>query len=238
MKYCVECGHEIQDDAKFCPACGKQQYGNQSIKDHLSNFLNLFRVIKSSYSDSDEKVEDDSEYVPAMPITYVGIGLIALSVFFPCVAIIFLVRVSFALIDVSGSTSLFILILCGVSIYAARKGKHAPLTMVSNGFLMFCALLVYRYLDALNQLQNSMLGSISAKAASNMINIEMGSFLFLIGTLVMGFASGHGSISQWTKQSIQPINGIPAVVGSVVIALILAYLISQIHISPNGHMFR
>ena len=32
MKYCVECGYKLEDDAKFCPSCGKKQPFLDEIK--------------------------------------------------------------------------------------------------------------------------------------------------------------------------------------------------------------
>ena len=34
MKYCKECGKEIQDDTKYCPSCGTEQYTNKAMPDY------------------------------------------------------------------------------------------------------------------------------------------------------------------------------------------------------------
>ena len=34
MKYCKACGKEIEDDTRYCPSCGTEQYMNNIMPDH------------------------------------------------------------------------------------------------------------------------------------------------------------------------------------------------------------
>ena len=51
MKYCVKCGTELVDDAKFCPKCGYKQFKDND--DGLSD--DLKGVVSTEGSDSSPK---------------------------------------------------------------------------------------------------------------------------------------------------------------------------------------
>lgn len=52
MKYCTHCGHEILDDALFCPNCGyevKHNTNNSSESSGLNTVIKVFLVIACVY---------------------------------------------------------------------------------------------------------------------------------------------------------------------------------------------
>lgn len=45
MKYCVACGNQIEDDAKFCGKCGVEQKKTKNKKPYVFIFIVLFLVL-------------------------------------------------------------------------------------------------------------------------------------------------------------------------------------------------
>lgn len=45
MKYCVACGNQIEDDAKFCGKCGAEQKKTKNKKPYVFIFIVLFLVL-------------------------------------------------------------------------------------------------------------------------------------------------------------------------------------------------
>lgn len=59
--YCIECGNEIPENAKYCPTCGTSQndtVNHLSKKERLS-FLLQFKILKSFAKESDKTYYDE-----------------------------------------------------------------------------------------------------------------------------------------------------------------------------------
>ena len=73
MKYCTNCGHKLEDAAKFCPQCGTPQSAEYQTKEHVEG-----TVVGSSNDDEHETLRTLAKIFTIIGAVVQGICIIPL----------------------------------------------------------------------------------------------------------------------------------------------------------------
>jgi uncharacterized membrane protein len=138
MYVCEQCGKEIEDGGKFCPACGKPVNGTQvtaaAAEDNtktmsiLAYILFFVPLLTGAHKQSEAvKFHTNQGTVLFIAAAIYGVAYSILSMI-----LIFIPYVGWALIAILGLCSLGIAALCILGIVHAMQGQCKPLPLIGK----------------------------------------------------------------------------------------------------------
>jgi uncharacterized membrane protein len=137
MSVCEQCGKEIEDGGKFCPACGKPVTGtaaqaaaedNTKTMSILAYILFFVPLLTGAYKQSEAvKFHTNQGTVLFITAAIYGVAYSILSM-----VLIFIPYVGWALIAILGLCSLGIAALCIIGIINAVQGQCKPLPLIGK----------------------------------------------------------------------------------------------------------
>lgn len=218
MKSCIKCNAYMSDDAIFCSKCGTRQ---ENARDQEERKINLDKSTERAEPRSAQN--DTSLSLPIEKIdfsissmhkaSFLGIALIAVSVFMPMVSVIGMMNM--ALMDYSKLLSLLLLVICGIMGYAVMQRQYVISALAGQSLFLFFLVGYVRYENVLSEVRRGYWGMLAGKALS----IEWGVYLFVIGVLLVIFTSllcgltnsgktvnGERLLQQWKDYTLKPTN--------------------------------
>lgn len=182
MKKCVKCGKEMADDSRFCPRCGEDQATISALDDNSISSINSGINVSLS-GDFVEKLNKAA---------LVGVGLTALSVLMPMLRVIGFME--FTIMDYSKFLALVIIGICVYMGHEIFQKNYAVPTVVSQGLLVYFIVVYFRYSGYVSEVRRGFSGM-----GRDIIYVEWGTYVFIIGVILTCFASIMASIVSSNK---------------------------------------
>ena len=164
----------------------KGKVKNSEVLANVSKSINE-KTVREIYDDAVGSVKDKVQNSEAnvnsgalQKAIYVGIVLVAVSVFMPMIKIIGLIE--FSLMDYGKPIGFFCLLLCGLSFVSASQKKYAFPIIAGHSMLIF---LIIVYANYSSEMQKNPFGAMASAA----INAGTGIYLLVIGLLIVIGAS-------------------------------------------------
>ena len=264
MKFCVNCGTQMVDEAKFCPDCGSIQENKEipqvQAEDHVSEIritnasegdkvkINIAHTEKSAGSNIAEIFANfENKW---QKIGYAGVALVVLGVFAPIIHVnVAMVKMVWGVFDFSSFLAVMIIVMCGGAGYLYSKGWQGAMSIAGNVMILLALEGYYMYKSAMDNLHKSMFGGF---IKGGMIELEWGIYIFIASIICIQLAgvmfkdekslpSMVELFNRWKNNSVNDLELFSAKLSgalwTVILTVILSYIAYQSNVGKAMQVF-
>jgi len=222
MKKCTNCNQTIQDEAMFCPECGAKQDATENNVDlsngYEKNQMTTQKIIEQG-SDAVRMAQQVSQQIFSRvghvvrweKLSYIGVGMVAISVMLPLISISLLSGIT-SMVSISQMLTFVLLAFCCVAGYYTSEEKYNIPLSINVGILATFAVIYYKLhmvvSDASKEIEElSKIGmgnnpqaafamGLIKQYADKVVGLGIGVYFLLAGTLIVIIACATCRLSK------------------------------------------
>lgn len=255
MKFCLNCGSQMVDEAKFCPSCGAIQENKEipqvktedqtpeinttNVSEDRKPEINVADAGKNVSTNIAEKFANTENRW--QKVGYVGVGLAALGMIAPIIHFNAFKTMVWGVFDFSSFLAVMIMVMCGGAGYLYNKSKQCAMNIVGNVMILLSLEGYYMYKSAMDSLHKSMFGEF---IKGGMIELEWGVYVIIAAIICMQLAgvmlkdekslpSVAELFDRWKNNSIKEFDLFNAKLSGALWTVILTVIMSYIAYQSN-----